>query len=151
MRRMAWRGLAVLAVAWGAAQAVGVDRRNPPVTGDVGAPPAVAAVLRRACYDCHSNETVWPFYSAVAPVSWLLAHDVHEGRRELNFSTWSAERPARQRKRLEKTIAEVEEGEMPPWYYVLVHREARLDAEAQATLRAWATETAAGLAKPGAP
>jgi hypothetical protein len=69
-------------------QFVPVDRSNPPVTSEVPASPEARAVLRRACYDCHSNETVWPWYSKVAPVSWLVARDVHKGREELNFSTW---------------------------------------------------------------
>lgn len=64
------------------AQAYQIDRSNPPVEADVIAPPQVKNVMERSCYGCHSNETVWPWYSAVAPVSWLLAYDVHEGRAE---------------------------------------------------------------------
>ena len=61
-----------------------VTRQNPPVTGDVTAPADVGGILRRACYDCHSHETVWPWYSRVAPASWLVAHDVDEGRGFIN-------------------------------------------------------------------
>lgn len=122
-----------------AAQAIQVERQNPPVTGEVPATPAAAAVLRRACYDCHSFETTWPWYSRVAPVSWLVAHDVDEGRDELNFSTWSRLPAARRAKKLREIVEEVEEGEMPPLLYRLVHPEARLTPEDVAALRTWAT------------
>ena len=70
-------------------QFVPVNRMNPPVTGEIGAPEKVMAILHRSCYDCHSNKTVWPWYSYVAPISWLVADDVHEGRRHMNFSEWN--------------------------------------------------------------
>ena len=60
-------------------QAFRIDKSNPPVESDVSAPPKVAEVMRRSCYSCHSNEVVWPWYADVAPVSWLVASDVHEG------------------------------------------------------------------------
>ena len=71
-------------------QAVPISRTNPPVEADVDAPAPVKALLRRACYDCHSHETVWGPHTYVAPISWLVAHDVKEGREELNFSRWEA-------------------------------------------------------------
>ena len=98
-------GLVLLAIA----QAFRIDTTNPPVEQDVAAPPAVAAVLRRACYDCHSNETVWPWYSHVAPVSWLLARDVREGRAELNFSVWDSYEAKKKAKKLKETAEEVVE------------------------------------------
>src|SRR5260370_21785207 len=76
------------AVALIVAQFFRVDRSNPPVASDLRAPPDVKGILRRACYDCHSNETRWPWYTHVAPVSWLMAYDVHEGRHRLNYSNW---------------------------------------------------------------
>jgi hypothetical protein len=130
------------AVLLAGAQAIRPAIENPPVGGDLDAPPAVAVVLRRACYDCHSNETRWPWYARLAPASWLVAHDVSEGRRELNFSTWGAYTPHARRKKLAKSVEEVDEGEMPPWYYTLVHRDARLDAVERAALRAWAAAAA---------
>ncbi|HMA79693.1 MAG TPA: heme-binding domain-containing protein, partial [Candidatus Binatia bacterium] len=69
-------------------QFVPVDRANPPEHDQLAVPAEVQAILRRACYDCHSNETNWPWYSQIAPASLLLANDVKEGRREVNFSTW---------------------------------------------------------------
>lgn len=89
MRRwIAVSGLSVLAVLI-VIQFIPVDTSNPPVTADIPSSPEGKAVLRRACYDCHSNETRWPWYSRVAPASWLTARDVREGRAELNFSAWN--------------------------------------------------------------
>jgi cytochrome c551/c552 len=147
LRRAATTAAGALLLALVAAQAIRVDRTNPPVERDLGAPPEVQAVLRRACYDCHSNETVWPWYSGVAPISWLIGRDVHEGRAELNFSTWDAYAAKPRRTKLRETAEEVAEGEMPPWYYVLMHPEARLDGEARERIRAW---VAHGLADLGA-
>jgi vacuolar iron transporter family protein len=76
---------------------------NPPVTGDLPAPPAAKAILRRACDDCHSNETRLPWYSRIAPVSWLVARDVREGRSELNFSNWDRYSTRQQVKKLEES------------------------------------------------
>jgi hypothetical protein len=104
-------------------QLVPVDTSNPPVTADVPAGPPVKAVLRRACYDCHSNETTWPWYSRVAPVSWLVARDVREGRAELNFSVWDRYTTQQQVKKLKESWEQVAEGEMPPWFYLPAHRD----------------------------
>ncbi len=77
-----------------------------------------------ACFDCHSNETNWPWYTNVAPVSWLTQHDVDEGRATLNFSDWSASSRHGERDAAEA----VREGEMPPSYYVMMHPNASLTA-----------------------
>jgi hypothetical protein len=119
-------------------QFVPVDRSNPPVETEIPASAEVRAVLRRACYDCHSNETVWPWYSRVAPVSWLVARDVREGRRELNFSAWNRYETKARSKKLKETREEVAEGEMPPWFYVAIHGDAALSAGDVALLNAWA-------------
>jgi hypothetical protein len=131
------RGLLGLVLAFAAIQLVPVSRSSPPVEAEVVASANVRAVLRRACYDCHSNETTWPWYSRVAPVSWLVARDVREGRREVNFSDWSRYAPERQLKKLKECREQVGEGKMPPWFYVVAHREAALSAEDQALLREW--------------
>ena len=140
LKRTMWLVVAFLVIA----QAFRIDRTNPPIVQDVAAPPEVDGLLRRACYDCHSNETVWPWYSHVAPVSWLLARDVREGRRELNFSTWNAYDAAKKDKKLKESIDETVEGEMPPWFYVAVHRHAALSPTDVERLREW---TAAERAK----
>ncbi len=87
MRRIAKWTIAVLIIALVAIQLVPVDRTNPPVETEVPATVEVRSILRRACYDCHSNETVWPWYTRIAPISLLVARDVHEGREALNLST----------------------------------------------------------------
>jgi len=140
MTRRLRLALGTLAGAFLAVQAVRIDRTNPPVEQDVAAPAAVEGLLRRACYNCHSHETAWPWYSHLAPVSWLLAHDVAEGRRELDFSAWAAYPPAKKVRKLRKSADEVAKGKMPPWYYTLVHAEARLAPGEREMLRAWTAE-----------
>ena len=126
-----------------AIQFVPIDRLNPPVEGEVPAPANVRVILRRACYDCHSNETTWPWYSQVAPFSWLVARDVRKGREELNFSTWNRITTQPQVKNLKESWKEVAEGEMPPWFYLGIHRDATLSDEDHTALRNWALSTAA--------
>lgn len=126
-------GVVVLALL----QLVPLDRTNPPVTAEVPAPAEVRQILRRACYDCHSNESKWPWYAYVAPASLLVAYDVHEARDHMNFSTWDAYTEAEQADHMEEIWKEVKKGDMPLWYYLPMHPEARLsDADKQA-LRAW--------------
>ena len=82
--------------------------------------PQTKELAQRTCYDCHSNETIWPWYSNIAPVSWLVQNDVQEGRRYLNFSDWG-------RVREPFEIPEVvQSGRMPPSYFLIMHPEARL-------------------------
>jgi Haem-binding domain len=134
---MRWSRILVgLTVVLFAIQLVPVARTNPPVKSTVPAPPEVERILRRACFDCHSNETVWPPQAYVAPVSWLVAHDVKEGREELNFSEWS---PEQRRKAAKKLAKEVEEGEMPPSLYVAAHPGAKLGKDDRALLTNWAS------------
>jgi hypothetical protein len=133
-------GLLLLAVLLLGAQAIRPERTNPPVENDIPTAPEVKVLLRRACYDCHSNETVWPWYAGVAPASWLVAHDVREGREDLNFSTWNKYGAAKKRKKLRETADEVGEGRMPPWYYALMHPEARLASVEREALRAWTAD-----------
>jgi hypothetical protein len=133
-----------LCVAFIAIQIVPVNRSNPAVQGDFRGSPEVVSVLRRACYDYHSNETVWPWYSRVAPVSWVIAHDVNEGRAALNFSTWNQLSAEKQAEAMKESWEEVAEGKMPTWYYVAPHPEARLSANDQSVLRAWSGSPAGG-------
>lgn len=106
---------------------------NPPVVSEPNwDSPQTRELAQRACFDCHSNETVWPWYSNVAPVSWLVQHDVEEGRMYLNFSDWtnSGNDESHESDELGEVIFE---GEMPPAQFLLMHPEAKLtDAEKQA-------------------
>jgi hypothetical protein len=135
-RVVKWAAFAFCA-AFIAIQFVPVNRTNPPVQGDFRGSSEVVSVLRRACYDCHSNETVWPWYSRVAPLSWVIAHDVNVGRAALNFSTWDQLSPEKQAEAMKESWEEITEGKMPTWYYVALHPEARLSANDQSLLRAW--------------
>ena len=110
---------------------------NPPVTGALNAPDAVGATLRRACYDCHSNETRWPWYGSVAPVSWLIARDIAHGRRELNFSEWNSYFAQTRRRKLQWIKRSIEDGKMPPAAYLLMHPASRLDTEDKTALANW--------------
>lgn len=117
------------------AQLVRPERTNPPERQPVPAPRHVAATLRKACYDCHSNETRWPFYSHVAPFSWLVTNHVKEGRRKLNFSTIRADRVP-----FEEICGEMRAGRMPMSSYTLVHRDSVATAEETKAVCAWAEE-----------
>ena len=114
-----------------------VERTNPPVVTHIEAPTEITSILRKACYNCHSNETHWPWYSYVAPFSWWLEHHVIEGRRDLDFTRWNEYDADDQLDRIEEIVAQAEERKMPPESYLLIHSAARLDNEARATLRAW--------------
>lgn len=137
MRRKLLWALASLALLLVLVQLIPVAHENPPVTADLAAPAEVRAVVRTSCYGCHSNETVWPWYSRVAPASWLVAYDVREGRAELNFSEWESQPSPRRQRKLEEMREEVGEGAMPPWIYLLAHPEARLAPEGRAALFGW--------------
>jgi hypothetical protein len=118
-------------------QFVPVTRSNPPVETEIAAPENVQAILSRSCYDCHSNKTVWPWYSYVAPVSWLVASDVSGGRQKMNFTTWNRYTPDEQVKKVRAIWNQVDRGNMPPWYYLIEHNTARLLADDKAILRDW--------------
>ncbi|HZM01207.1 MAG TPA: heme-binding domain-containing protein [Planctomycetota bacterium] len=130
----------LLLVAFVAAQFKPVALDNPPVEAGAAlvAPPEVDAILRRACYDCHSHETRWPWYSRVAPASWLIEYDVREARGELNFSTWNGYSSDRREHKLEEIVELTAAGEMPLWYYVPLHPSARLSDADLDTLARWA-------------
>ena len=141
LRRVVLVGGGVVVAAFLAIQLVpyGWSHPNPPVVRDAPWPDEEsAAIARTSCYDCHSNETDWPAYSYVAPMSWLVRSDVEEGRDELNLSDWDADADE-----ADDAAEEVEEGSMPPSQYPRVHRDARLTDEERATLVA-ALEQMAG-------
>jgi mono/diheme cytochrome c family protein len=103
-------------------QFIPVSQNNPAVTREVNwDTPQTRELAKRACFDCHSNETVWPWYSNIAPVSLILANHVHEGREGLNFSQW--DQPNTELEEVEEVM---EKGEMPLWDYLLMHSEAKL-------------------------
>jgi len=135
--------LVVLIVVFLGMQFVQPARTNPPVdasktmfaTGKV--PADVRAILERSCADCHSHATVWPWYSNVAPVSWLLADDVEHGRKQVNYSVWGNYTPKRAEHKLEEICEQVEQGDMPPTEYTLLHRSAKLSDADRRRLCEW--------------
>ncbi len=132
MKRLLKHASIVLVVIFLLAQLVPYGRahRNPPVRQEPAwDSPQTRALAQRACFDCHSNETEWPWYSWIAPMSWLVQNDVTEGREHMNFSEWD-----REQKHADEAAEMVEKGEMPPWFYLPAHPEARLDADERATL-----------------
>jgi hypothetical protein len=135
LHRWLKRGAIGVAALLGAIQLVpyGWNHSNPPVTQNAPWPSAEAeSIARQSCYDCHSNESEWPPYSYVAPMSWLVRRDVEEGRDALNFSTWD------QGEQEPHDAAEaVDEGSMPPKQYTFLHRDAKLsDSEKQVLIDA---------------
>lgn len=119
-------------------QLVRVDRTNPPVQSDISAEPDIQPILQKSCYNCHSNVTVWPWYSRIAPASWLIVSKVHDGRHHLNFSEWNTYDVKMQYRKLEDIAEEVIEKEMPPWYYTMIRGEANLTPTDRGQIWAWA-------------
>lgn len=101
------------------------------------APENVANTMVSSCYDCHSNQTNYPWYSNVAPISWWVQDHVNEGREELNFSEWKSYSDKRKKKKLEEIIEEVEEKEMPLSSYTIAHSNAKLSEEQEEDLIKW--------------
>jgi hypothetical protein len=128
---MIW-GMGATAAALLAIQLIpyGRDHSNPPsISTFQWDSPRTEELARRACYACHSNETDWPWYSTVAPISWLVQRDVDEGRTELNFSNLGTGDTE-----VDEAAETVQEGEMPPVYYTWLHPDAKLSEQEQAEL-----------------
>jgi hypothetical protein len=144
MKRVLKWVLGLLLVGFVAIQFVRPERGNSPIdesqfyANHVRVPPEIAEILERSCFDCHSHRTVWPWYSEIAPMSWLLARDVEEGRRHLNFSKWGSYAKVRQMTALNDIADEISSGGMPLSNYLILHSEANLDSSARAKIIAWA-------------
>ena len=147
MREWAGRGVLLGVALLVVAQFIPVTRTNPPVdaaqtiSATTPIPPNVASILDRSCQDCHSSQTVWPWYSQVAPVSWFLAHHVNEGRGELNVSDWGRYPVRRKARKLKEICEQVTSGKMPLQTYTLLHPQANLSDPDKKILCDW-TETA---------
>ena len=130
MRRWLVRGFVIVIVGFLAIQLVpyGRSHTNPPVTAQPAwDSPQTRALAVRACFDCHSNETAWPWYTNIAPISWRTQQHVDEGRSKLNFSTWGTGR-----QEIDKINGQITSGAMPPLDYLLLHPEARLSDQEKA-------------------
>lgn len=142
---------AVFVVVCAAAQLFRPERANPPIDASrtiearLGTTSGLPAVLDRACRDCHSNATVWPWYTRVAPVSWLMKYGVTQGRNAVNFSEWASYSPEEQRTLLDASCQDVSSGRMPG-AYALLHPETRLSARDVETICEAARGVAANVA-----
>ena len=151
MKVVKWFGIVVVVVFLGL-QVFSPQKTNPPVhdgqtiQATTQVPPDVQSILQRACYDCHSSNTTWPWYSYIAPVSWLLVDDVNEGRRHLQFSEWGTYPYRKMMRRLQDINEQVSEGEMPLKSYLLMHPEARLSDADKQLLCDWAERERARMA-----
>lgn len=124
-----------------AIQFIAVDQSNPPERGMAAAPAEVQAPLRRACFDCHSNETAWPWYSHIAPAAFLIAQDVKKGRKEVNFSAWEKYDERRKARKLKEIAKQVEKGGMPLFYYLPLHPAAKLSPIERDQIVKWAKQS----------
>ena len=112
-------------VLFGLIQLVPIDRTNPPTTQEPKwSSPEARALVKQSCFQCHSNQTEWPWYSYIAPASWLIRWDVTNGRRQFNFSEWD-----KRQGELDEMIGTIQEGEMPPIQYTIFHPNAVMNAQ----------------------
>lgn len=122
-------------------------KNNEPVNADrdietrFAYPPAVAAIIKPVCYDCHSNKSEHPWYYHFQPVGWWLAHHIEEGKQELNFNEFLSYSPKKQKHKLEEMIEMVEKEEMPLASYTYLHKDSRLSEAQRTILINWAKET----------
>ena len=151
MSRRLKQAAVVFVVVFAAAQLVRPERANPAtdvsrtIQAQAGRSTLLAAVLDRSCRDCHSNNTVWPWYTQVAPLSWLMARGVVEGRKAVNFSEWAGYPPATQRTLLSASCDDASSGKMPG-PYALVRPETKLSLQDIETICAAARQADADVA-----
>lgn len=135
----------VLIIAFVIIQFFRIDKTNPPVDKKMdflvmkSTPENVSSIIKSACYDCHSNETIYPWYTNVQPFAWFVKNHIDEGRAELNFSTFGTYDLVKQARKLKKAAREVQEGEMPLSSYTIIHQNAKLTQEQIKTLEAYFT------------
>lgn len=142
-KKLKWGGIVILGL-FILAQFYQPDRSNPPVDesqtiyATLNVSPEVKAIFERSCYDCHSNNTKWPWYSYIAPTSWLTAGDVEHGRRMMNLSTWGTYKKSRQSDKLDQISDQLSDGKMPLKKYLLMHPSAALTKADIDIVSAWA-------------
>lgn len=120
-----------------------IDKRNPPVDPEkdfltmTKASVEIQNILKASCYDCHSNNSTYPWYTNIAPVSWWVKNHINEGRKHLNFSEWGNYSAKKSDHKLEEGVEMIEEGEMPMASYTLIHGEAKLNEQQKLLLMNW--------------
>lgn len=124
-------------------QFIRIDKTNPEVIQEndfitmVNPPENIATLLKASCYDCHSNESNYPWYTNISPIAWWIKHHIDEGREELNFSEWGTFKEKRKNHKLEECFEMIEEAEMPLESYLITHGEAKLSEAEKADLITW--------------
>jgi hypothetical protein len=137
--------VALVVVFW-ISQLIPVNRSNPPVDQSQTiyalerVPAPVKQTFDRSCQNCHSDQTAWPWYSYVAPASWVIAHDVHQARRAMNLSRWGTYSAKKKEERLEDICDQVTNGEMPDPKYALFHRSSKISPDERAAVCQWTEE-----------
>jgi hypothetical protein len=143
-----------LVVVFALIQFVRIDRSNPPVIPEnsieaaVSVPADIQQIIGRSCNDCHTNKTVYPWYTQVAPVSWWLRNHIDEGRRELNFNEFATYPAKKQDRKLEEVCDQVKAGEMPLPSYLIVHGGATLTDQDRQVICDWTNMVRASIPKP---
>ncbi|MDP4284657.1 MAG: heme-binding domain-containing protein [Bacteroidota bacterium] len=117
------------------------------VTKDVSVPENVQIILQAACYDCHSNNTNYPWYNYVQPVGWILANHIKHGKRDLNFSDFGSYPIRKQQSKLKAIADQIKDGEMPLYSYTIIHKKARLSKEQKVLITDWAQKAQDSLDK----
>lgn len=117
-----------------------VSKPGESLTDVENVPEKVRKVLKKSCADCHSNETVYPWYSRIAPLSWGMADHIMLGREELNFSEWKSYSTKRKIRKLKQMCKEVEAGQMPFYQYIWLHSDAALSLEDKAAICDWSSK-----------
>ena len=136
----------VLIFAFIIAQFFRPDRNNPAIVeaetldASTAVPADVKNIMQTSCRDCHSNTSVYPWYSNVTPINWLLANHISDGRKQMNFSVWNTYTPKRKMKKLDEICEQLEQREMPLPSYLWIHRYSELSESQSKALCDWATE-----------
>ncbi len=135
--------LICLAVVFLGIQFVRIDKSNPPIETEktmeaaINVPPDIQQIMARSCNDCHSNKTVYPWYSNVAPVSWWMRNHINDAKRELNVSEYATYTPKKQERKLKEVCEQVRSGEMPLPSYLIIHRSSVLSQSEIDAICAW--------------
>lgn len=145
MKKVAYILLVVLIVIQFFRPAKNINTTSSATANDISklytVPENVMDILKTSCYDCHSNNTAYPWYNNIQPVAWWLNHHVEEGKREINFNEFATYPARRQYKKMEEVIDQVKDDEMPLSSYTLIHTNAKLSQEQKAILTDWAEAT----------
>jgi len=142
MKKIGYALLAILVIIQFFRPAKNINTADAATANDISkvytVPEKVQQILKTSCYDCHSNNTIYPWYNNIQPVAWWLKNHVDEGKREINFNEFSSYSARRQYKKMEEVIEQVKEDEMPLSSYTIIHRDAKLNPEQKLALMEWA-------------